>query len=155
MTNDLSSPTCFAADGDDVYMGYAAPDELLTALKELRKLKCVGRRLASAVAESADDPKLAQLVAIHSEEDAHWVVVLSRHIQRLGGSADLLESKSLKPDDLSKCAIDIHRLRSRLVVRLEALVPRVRDDALHADLVEMALKDRASIARAENCRRGT
>lgn len=95
-----SSPVCYAAEADDVYMGYAGRDEILVLLTDLlRREDVVGR-------------------------DEAVRAVLTREIRRLGGTPP-------EPGDLQATgavpAADILR-------RLADLLPRLRDDGLHAVL---------------------
>jgi hypothetical protein len=95
-----SSPVCYAAEADDVYMGYAVRDEILVLLTDLlRREDMVGR-------------------------DEAVRAVLTAEIRRLGGTPP-------EPGDLRAAravpAADVLR-------RLADLLPRLRDDGLHAVL---------------------
>lgn len=95
-----SSPVCYAAEADDLYMGYAGRDEILVLLTDLlRREDVVGR------------------------DEAVWAV-LTAEIRRLGGTPP-------EPGDLQAAgavpAADVLR-------RLADLLPRLRDDGLHAVL---------------------
>jgi hypothetical protein len=66
---------------DDVYMGYAGPDELIAFLNELLEAEAAGARVTLASAHAADPGPTADLMqAIHHDE-ARWCGMLTRHIK--------------------------------------------------------------------------
>ncbi len=88
--NEYASPACAIAQAGDVYLGYAARDELVAALA----------RLLVTVAEPWRPMLAAHLTALHGAAPAEVAPLIG------GEPADLLRG----------------------------LLPRVRDDRLHADL---------------------
>lgn len=98
-----SSPVCYAAEADDVYMGYAGRDEILAVLTDLLRREDV---------MSGDEPLRAVLIG---------------EVGRLGGTPP----GPGEPDALGNGQpADILR-------RLADLLPRLRDDGLHAVLRQL------------------
>src|SRR3546814_1647651 len=75
-------------------------------------------------------------------DEAHWCVMLTRQIQRLGGSPShktgAFFAKAIAISDPLERLVFLNRGQSWVVRKLAKLLPRIRDDALHADLKSMA-----------------
>src|SRR3546814_10500522 len=71
-------------------------------------------------------------------DEAHWCVMLTRQIQRLGGSPShktgAFFAKAIAISDPLERLVFLNRGQSWVVRKLAKLLPRIRDDALHADL---------------------
>jgi hypothetical protein len=104
-TSELSSPACLMREADEVYLGYASEDELNPLLKRLFEAQSV-----AAEARGAD------------ASEAQWRELLRTHLRARGLASD---------SPAAGAAVDS---RAALAERLRPLLPRVRDDALHADL---------------------
>ena len=153
MSEERSSPVCYAAAGDDAYMGYAARDEIVAALTELLEAERAGARVALASAKDADSDTLAALMRAVRADEAQWCAMLDRQLRRLDSTpsrktgAFYGKAMAIAPP-LDRLAF-LNRGQSWVVRRLEALMPRVRDDALHADLRAMLDSHRETIAAAD------
>src|SRR3546814_9283718 len=86
MTNKPSSAVCYAAEASGIYMGYADRDEVLGALNELLEAERAGTRVASFSRREAPLTAYSALMQDVGRDEAHWCVMLTRQIQRLGGS---------------------------------------------------------------------
>jgi hypothetical protein len=154
MSREPASPVCFAADADDVYMGYAGRDELLAALTELLEAERAGARVALASAKAVADPDYAALMRAVRADEARWCAMLSRQIRRLGGAPSrkcgAFFGKAMAIDDPAERLAFLNRGQAWVVRKLEALTPRVKDDLLHADLRAMTESHRDNIALAES-----
>lgn len=153
MSDDRASPVCYAAGADDAYMGYAGHDELLAALNELIEAERAGARVTLHSARVATDPKMAALMkAIHRDE-ARWCAMLGRQIRRLGASPSrrggAFYGRAMAIADPIERLIFLNRGQMWVVRKLEALLPRVRDNALHAELRDMLDSHVENIDRAE------
>ncbi|MDE2563964.1 MAG: hypothetical protein KGL48_17130 [Sphingomonadales bacterium] len=151
MTNEPSSPPCSAAGADDTYMGYAGHDELLAVLNELLEAERAGAKVALAGMKSAADGYAALMRQVRDDE-AHWCDMLDRQIRRLGetpsSATGAFYGKAMAiADPLQRLAF-LNRGQGWVVRKLSELLPRVRDDALHADLRAMADGHRAGIELA-------
>lgn len=153
MSNDPASPVCYAAEADDVYMGFAPRDELLAALNQLLEAERAGARVAVASARSAPTPDHAGLMKTVRADEARWCAMLSRQIKRLGGApsrkvGDFHARAMAIADPMERLAF-LNRGQAWVVRKLEALSPRVRDEDLHDDLRAMLESHRVNIGLAE------
>lgn len=104
---ELASPACLMHEADEVFMGYAGRDELVQCLVEALQLAGGADRLGLSL--PSDRERLRNR--------------LLAHLQRLTDA-------SHAPRDTPVTD------RSAIRQRLRQWLPRVRDDALHADLTE-------------------
>ncbi|MAC59093.1 MAG: hypothetical protein CMH85_12645 [Novosphingobium sp.] len=153
MSQKPSSPICYAAEADDIYMGYAGRDELLSELQELLEAERAGTRVALVSRKLRKLPGYSELMRGVLEDEAHWCAMLSRQIARLGKcpsrKTGSFAVKALAISDPFERLAFLNRGQSWVVRKLEQLLPRVRDDALHSDLKAMADKHRTNIELAE------
>lgn len=152
MDNEPASPVCYAAEGNDAYMGYADRDTLIAALNELLEAERAGAKLALASIGASDDPDYRALMEVVRTDEARWCAMLTRQIRRLGGTpsrhtGDFLGKALAIADPIERLAF-LNRGQFWVVRKLDALTPRVRDDLLHADLRIMAESHRTNIDRA-------
>lgn len=148
MTDELASSPCGAAEADDSYMGYAGRDEVLAALNELLEAERAGTKVAVAsIAAAAED--FAALMRQVRDDEAHWCEMLHRQIGRLGGTPSTatgaFQGKAMAIADPLERLAYLNRGQGWVVRKLEELLPRVRDDALHAELHAMLAGHRANI----------
>lgn len=146
----LSSPTCFAAEADAQYMGQLGRDELIAALNELLEAERAGARVALHTAKEAP-AELAPLVRDIQHDEARWCALLTRSIQRLGGTP------SRRTGDFYDRAMAIEALPARLaflnrgqrwvVRRVESLLPQMSEPQLQAGLGAMLAAHETNIAR--------
>lgn len=153
MTSKPSSPVCYASETSDAYMGYADRDEILAALNELLEGERAGARVALDSSKAKNPVGYTELMQHVRKDEAHWCAMLTRQIQLLGGTPSRktggFRGKAMAiPEPLERLAF-LNRGQAWVVRKLEMLMPRIRDDALHADLKEMAEKHRANIDLAE------
>lgn len=151
MTNGLpSSPPCFARDGDDAYMGFADREEILAALNELLEAERAGARVTLHSIKAMVDPGMAALTKAVHRDEAHWCAELTRQIRRLGGTPSrrcgAFYGKAMAITEPEARLAFLNRGQQWVVRRLEALLPRVRDDALHAMLQRMQVGHVENIA---------
>lgn len=171
MTKETASPVCYAADADDAYMGYAPRDEIIAALNILLEAERAGAKVALASAKlgasakraagvgAGDDSDggglagYAPLMLAVRDDEARWCAMLSGHIRRLGGepspkTGDFHGKALAIADPLERLAF-LNRGQAWVVRKLEELMRRVRDDALHADLRAMLGSHRDNIGQAD------
>ena len=134
--------------------GDASRDELLAALGELLEAERAGARVALASAGGTATASYASLMRAVRADEAHWCAMLSRQIRRLGGAPSrktgAFYGKALAVADPLERLAFLNRGQSWVVRKLDALMPRVRDDDLRCDLRDMAEKHRTNIALAED-----
>lgn len=153
MTNNPYSPICYAAEASDAYMGYADRDEILTALNELLEAERAGARVALDSSKAKNPAGYTELMQHVRKDEAHWCAMLTRQIQLLGGTPSrktgAFRGKAMAiPGPVERLEF-LNRGQAWVVRKLEKLMPRIRDDALHAELKEMADRHRENIIKAE------
>jgi len=146
----LSSPACFAAEADARYMGQIGPEELLAALDELLEAERAGACVALLTVKDAS-ATLAPLVRAIQHDEARWCALLTRSIQHLGGMPSRrtgdFYAKAMAIDDLPARLAFLNRGQRWVVRRLQALLPRLGDTPLQAELRAMLAAHEANIAR--------
>ncbi|HEX7853284.1 MAG TPA: DUF6306 domain-containing protein [Sphingobium sp.] len=154
MTNEPSSPVCYASEADDTYMGYAARDEILAALGELLEAERAGAKVALASSKVPSDEAYIALMRGVRVDEARWCAMLSRQIRRLGGTPSrktgVFHQKALAITDPHERLAFLNRGQAWVVRKIETLTPRVRDDHLHRDLQAMLESHRINILAAAN-----
>jgi hypothetical protein len=152
MSEDRASPVCYGADADDVYMGYAGRDEIVAALNELLEAERAGARVALASIGDAIGPDHEAMMRSVRADEARWCAMLSRHIRRIGGTPSrtcgAFHGKAMAIVDPIERLAFLNRGQAWVVRKLADLTRRVRDDALHADLRDMADSHRVNIDSA-------
>jgi nitronate monooxygenase len=148
----LASPACLAHEMDDRYMGYATSEELLSSLNELLEAERAGARVTLASArETSDDNQRAIILATHRDE-ARWCGVLTKAIHRFGGvpstKTGAFYVKALAIPDLHDRLAFLNRGQGWVVRKLKALLPTIRDETVHADLVAMLASHERNIDHA-------
>lgn len=153
MTENPSSPACYASEADDAYMGFAPRDELVTRLNELLEAERAGARVAIASGEGLSGADHAALLKTVRDDELRWCAMLFRQVKRLGGEASLkcgaFYGKAMAIEDPADRLRFLNRGQAWVVRKLEELLPRVRDDALHADLREMLDNHKLNISRTD------
>ena len=153
MTDKPSSPVCYAAEASDTYMGYADRDEILSALNELLEAERAGALVASSSRHEAPLASYSALMQDVGRDEAHWCAMLTRQIQRLSGSPSrktgAFFEKAMAISDPLERLVFLNRGQAWVVRKLEKLLPRIRNDALHADLKAMEEKHRVNINLTE------
>lgn len=129
--------------------GPISRDELIDFLNELLEAERAGARVALESARDASDPATAGLLKAIQEDEARWCAMLLRHIRVLGGTASprmgAFHGKAMAIDDLKERLAFLNRGQGWVVRKLREVTPRVRDDALFADLSHMLSSHVANI----------
>jgi len=138
MEPELSSPVCFAAQGDDVDMGYAGRDELVGAIPSLIEAEHALAMQAGALA-SSDAPSLLDTIRTDAE---HGCAVLADALRRLGGAgpAPAGSLPDTAPNEATERWPELHDSLGRIIALLHTLVPRIRDGHFRNQLA--GLRDR-------------
>jgi hypothetical protein len=151
MTDEPSSPACYASEADDAYMGFAPRDELVVRLNELLEAERAGARVAIASDEGLSGPAHAALLKTVRDDELRWCAMLFRQVKRLGGEPSLkcgaFYGKAMAIEAPADRLRFLNRGQAWVVRKLEELLPRVRDDELHADLREMLDSHQVNISQ--------
>ena len=151
---ELSSPACSMREADDTYMGYAGEAELITFLNELLEAERAGSRVALKSSNEAGAGSIAELMQAIQRDEARWCAMLIRHLKTLGATPSAkvgaFYDKAMAIADLGERVVFLNRGQGWVVRKLREILPRVRDDRLHADFAEMLQSHEANIALANN-----
>lgn len=152
---NAASPACSAHEAGDAYMGFAPRDELVAFLNTLLEAERAGARICqrtSHEARDAGDQTLAGLMAALRDDEAHWCAVLTKAIRDLEGEPSTATGaffdKAAAIGDLRERVKFINRGQGWVVRELRKALPRIRDDALHAQMTAMLAGHEANIAKA-------
>jgi hypothetical protein len=149
---ESSSPACSMHQADDAYMGYAGKEELTAILTELLEAERAGVRVAHESALTARGGALGELMLAIEKDDARWCAMLAGHLRMLGqppsSKLGAFYEKAMAISDLGERIAFLNRGQGWVVRKLRELLPRVRDNSLHADLSEMLRSHEANIALA-------
>ncbi len=140
-TSEPASPACSAHVSSDSYMGYADVGELTNALNTLLEAERAGARVAVESLPTARSDDDANLIRIIHHDEGHWCEMLAAELRRLGVTpttqTGAFYGKAMAIADLAERLSFLNRGQAWVVRKLEELLPRVRDGALHANLVAM------------------
>ena len=130
-------------------MGFATRDELLAALNELLEAGRATVRVALQAIKEAPQALKPAIIAIQRDE-AHWCGVLTEAIHRLRGAPSQMTGdvfgNAMAVLDIGERLGVLNRGQGLVVRKLEELLPKIRDDALHADLAAMLKSHRDNIS---------
>lgn len=151
-TNTLASPICYARDADDLYAGYATRQDLLAFFNELLEAERAGARITARTAAEASDMQMRVLMRDIQRDEARWCAMLLGWIAQLQGEASprvgAFYEKCLAIGDLTERVAFINRGQGWVARKVRDMLPKVRDDAMHADLTAMLESHEENIARA-------
>ena len=151
---ETSSPACSMHEADDTYIGNAGKDEITAFLNELLEAERAGARVALESARAEGFAPIAELMRTIQRDEAHWCAMLAGHIKargeipspKLGSFYD----KVMAIADPAERLTFLNRGQGWVVRKLRDMLPRVRDDRLHADLTGMLRSHEVNIARADS-----
>jgi hypothetical protein len=153
-----SSPACSIHEVSDEYMGYAGKDELIPVLNELLEAERAGARVALDSAREAGTGPLAELLLTVQRDEARWCAMLVGHLRKLGErpstKTGAFYGKAMAIVDLRARIAFLNRGQGWVVRKLREMLPRVRDDELHADLSAMLRSHELNIDLANSASRG-
>lgn len=128
MTDQRSSPTCYLSEASDIYMGYAGPDELAAALNSLLEDRRASLHASQSLTASMEDRQCCTLLSAAIRQLG---ATPSRKRSPLYRQAMALADPAQRPDFLKQA-------RQAAARTLIEILPRVRDDRLHARLRDIA-----------------
>lgn len=131
----------------------APREEVLAVLNELLEAERAGARVAMETARDIPPSALATLVlAIHRDE-VHWCSMLMRAIQVLEGTPSSATGafwgKAMAIPDVAQRLRFLNRGQAWVVRCLQALIPRVGDAQIQADLAAMLEAHTRNIERVD------
>jgi hypothetical protein len=155
MNDEPALPVCYASLGSDAYMGSAGRDEIAAALNALLEAERAGARVTLESAKSTDDPATKRLIKAVYKDEAKWCGMLAAQITRIGvtpsAHCGAFYGQAMAIADPHERLAFLNRGQAWVVRKLDELLPRVRDDTLHAALSEMKASHAENILRTEQC----
>ena len=140
MPNEPASPPCYAAEANDAYMGYASRDDLIAALNELLEAERAGAFIARVSLRDAP-PEMAPLLKTVWRDEARWSAMLIDQIKRLSATPTrkrgAFAEKAMAITNPRERLAFLNRGQNWVVRKLADLMPKVRDNTLHAALRDM------------------
>ena len=150
--DEPSSPVCYMAEADDVYMGYAGRDELVEHLNALLEAERAGAKVALASSRMSATRAYTALMRTVRADEARWCAMLAEQIGRLEAAPSrktgAFREKALAITDPFDRLAFLNRGQAWVVRKLEEMLPRVRDEQLHRALKEMLESHRSNIQSA-------
>lgn len=150
--NEPSSPACLAHEADDAYMGFAPRAEIAAFLNELLEAERAGTGVALKSAADAAGTAYADLLRDVHRDEARWCAMLLKQLKALGEPASTkvgaFQEKCLAIEGMAERIAFLNRGQGWVVKKLKEMIPKVRDDALHADLTAMLASHETNISRA-------
>ena len=144
-----SSSPCYA---DDLRREPYGQTELLALLNELLESERAGARGLNELSKRPNPPELVSLMQSLAKDEGRFCVMLRKHIRRLGGTPSAATGaffeKLTAREGLAAQFSLLDRGQSAVVRMLAEMLPRLGDEDLHADLLEMHDVHVDNIARA-------
>jgi hypothetical protein len=151
---ELSSPVCYAADAGDVYMGYLDRDGLVVELNILLEAERAGARVAARLVSQAGPPELKALAQLIRRDEVRWCKMLIGALETLGATPSDATGgfydQAMAIPDVVERLVFVNRGQAWVVRRLKTLLPKVRADVLHADLLGMLAAHDHNITQAQS-----
>jgi nitronate monooxygenase len=133
-------------------MGYASRDELLAFLNELLEAERAGARVTARTSADATDDATKALMRDIYRDEARWCAMLLKWIAHLQGEASpnvgAFYCKCMAIADLRERLAFLNRGQGWVAKKLREMLPKTRDDAMHADFTAMLKSHEENIARA-------
>jgi Domain of unknown function (DUF6306) len=149
---ELASPACSMGEAEDVYMGYADGNEILDFLNTLVEAERAGARVTHESAQAIGDSPVADLLRAIQRDEARWCGMLMEHVRARGAVPSKrvgdFYDRAMAIGDVGERIDFLNRGQGWVVRKLREMIPRVRDNALHGDLVNMLESHVANIALA-------
>jgi hypothetical protein len=146
-----SSPACAMHEADDAYMGYAGQAELDAFLSKLFAAECAAADVTRQAAQAARDRKMLDLLQEIQHDLAVSCALLSAYIaaRHAAGSSQAGEiyEKALATGDARRRLIFLNCGQMAMICDLQAMLRRVRDDALYADLTRTLRLNEMNVRR--------
>lgn len=146
-----ASPACDMAQADPAYFGYLPREALLDLLNRLLEAERAGARAVQEMARQAADADRGAALREIAGDEARFCAMLSRQIARLDGTPSratgAFYDKILALDGEAARLDLLDRGQGWVVRKLREALPRIADDALHAELRDMLAVHERNIAR--------
>jgi len=150
---EFSSPSCSMHEADNCYIGFLGTGEVVEALNELLEIERAAVWITLESGHAAGRGPMAETMRSIQRDEERCCSMLRAHIEALGGSpaatmGAFYETAKTIGDLRSRLAF-LNRGQEWVVRKLRGLLPRLRDDRLHADLRAMLRAHETNIVRAQ------
>jgi hypothetical protein len=150
---EVSSPVCYAGEAQNAYLGYLDRDSLVAELNTLLEAERAGARVAGRLISDAKRPELKALARVIQRDEIRWCRMLSAGLRTLQATPSQavggFYGQAMAIPDIEARFAFVNRGQAWVVRKLKSLIPKVRPDQLHADLLGMLAAHDHNIARAE------
>lgn len=136
-----ASPPCLMHEVEDEYLGYLGRDEVLSFLNLMLEGERAGARALGRISKKVPGSEVRDILRRVGRDEASFCAMLTRHIERLGGTPSTEVGafyEKLMAVEVPKDQIDLlNRGQGWVARKIEEVLPRIKDAALHADLKDM------------------
>lgn len=150
-----SSP-CQLHELDPGHLGHWSREACIDALNTLLEAERAGARVAMLTASQLPEGTTRQLVLDIQRDEARWCAVLTRALRSLRAepsrATGAFLGKAMAIADVAQRLAFLNRGQDWVVRKLQEMLPKIADDALHADLSAMLEAHVRNIARVESGR---
>jgi hypothetical protein len=148
-----ASPACLLHEVDPAYADPKLDKpELVAALNALIEAERAGAKVVARTIRECSEPGVLTALERIGRDEARYVSMLSRWVKRLGAAPSSATGRFYEQAsaiaDLKERLAFLNRGQNWVARRLDELMPRVADAALHAELMEMRKTHMANIERA-------
>lgn len=152
-SSDGASPPCYAGEAGDAYSGYLPREELVELLNALAEAERAGVKVVQVMRDEAPDPETRELLEHVRHDEARFCGMVSRMVQQLGGTPSPktggFYEKVMAIEGFEERLAFLNRGQGWVVRKLKEALPKLRDDALHAELKEMLETHEANIGACD------
>ncbi len=151
--NPSASSPCMMDQAEDAYAGYIPPEELIVLLNTLAEAERAGVKVVQAMRDEAADDGVRALLEHVRHDEARYCGLVSRMVEQLGGTPSretgAFYGKVMALDGLEAKLALLNRGQGWVVRKLEEVLPKLRDDTMHAELKEMIDTHNANISACD------
>lgn len=153
-TIEVSSPVCYADKAGDAYMGFLDRDSLVAELNTLLEAERAGAQVAARLVAEAERPALKALAGTIQRDEVRWCKMLIGALQALEAAPSQavggFYEQAMGIADIEARFTFVNRGQAWVVRKLKTLLPKVRDDHLHGNLLGMLAAHDHNITKAES-----
>lgn len=139
--NPSASSPCMLDQAGDAYAGYMPREELIDLLNTLAEAERAGVKVTQAMRDTAKDEDVRRLLEAVRRDEARFCGLVSRLVERLGGTPShetgAFYGKVMALEGFEARLALLNRGQGWVVRKLQEALPKLRDDAMHAELKEM------------------
>jgi ferritin-like metal-binding protein YciE len=137
----------------DAYAGFMPREELIALLNTLAEAERAGVKVVQSMRDEAADEELRALLEHVRHDEARYCGMVSRMVEQLGGTPSretgAFYGKVMALDGVEARLALLNRGQGWVVRKLEEVLPKLRDDTMHAALKEMIDTHNANISACD------